>query len=94
MSNYRPEHQPWHDSIPQPCNCEGAWYDRGIIDPSCWHHQAIEVLDFLGLGGWNLYRIDTNAPTSPDSYGVVKFDVGEPYTHVGRLVRVWPQEEQ
>ena len=36
------------------------------------------------------WRIDRDTPTSPGTYGVVQFDEGQPYKHVGVLEAVVP----
>ncbi len=83
MKTYRPEHQAWHDDLPEPCRCDEAWADRGMVDQRCWHHQAIDVLDTLGLGVLWLYRILYN-----ESLDEVITEAVE----CGVLVRVWPPE--
>ena len=83
MSTYRPEHQPWHDDLPEPCTCDKAWSGRDLVDSRCWHHQAIDVLDTLGLGGGELYRWDGEWEENQLTSG--RFNQR-------KLVKVWPPE--
>ena len=38
----------------QDCNCDAAWKDRGMVDPDCWYHDAIDVIETLREYGWTV----------------------------------------
>lgn len=49
----RPKHQDWHDQLPNgTCECDEAYSGRDLVDPHCYHHQMIEVVEILREFNW------------------------------------------
>ena len=51
----RPEHQDWHDALPDAidgCECDGSYFGRDLVDPRCYYHRMIEVVEILREFSW------------------------------------------